>query len=376
MYKRQVLSAFFWFLTLLAYQSYAGRPTPARYSLTALLFAFGLLAKPMVVTLPFVLLLLDYWPLHRLRSPADLKPLLLEKFPFVTLSAGASIITFHVQNSAGAVVSSDPSAILYRAGNALETYVFYLEKIFWPRDLFVPYWYDFTPAAWPLTIKAAALAWITFFAVKFGRRHPYLPVGWFWFLGTLVPVIGLIQVGSQSSADRYVYLPSVGIFLILTWGAADLFSSWRTPRWLIASVTAIVISLCGMLTFHQIGFWRNSRTLFLHTLAVDPPNLPALQNLAWCYATDPDPTIRDGTQALSLASLCVQITRRQEPVSLRVLAAAYAESGQFPLAIETAEAARKLIEAGQRSEMQADLQADLEHYRDARALHDPKHDAS
>jgi hypothetical protein len=369
--RKDVLCGFFWCLTLLAYHRYATRRTWTRYLVVALFLALALMSKPMAVTLPCVLLLLDYWPLNRLRSLDQLKPLLLEKTPLLALSAGASITTFLVQKSWGAVVSDEHSSLLLRVGRAIETYFFYLGKTFWPRELFVPYWYEYKPEFWPLAGMSVMLALLTFAALKFGVRHRFLPVGWFWFLGTLVPVVGLVQVGAQSAADRYTYLPSIGLFVVVTWGAADLLISLRTSRWVIGSVAMAIIAICGIVTFRQAGYWKNSETLFRHTLAADPPNLLAMDSLAWSYATDPDPQLRNGARAVRLAEFCAQVTQYGEPASLRVLAAAYAESHQFALAVETVEAALRLPERLQRGQIRIELQTDLKCYQAGRANHAP-----
>lgn len=366
--RKDVLSGFFWMLTLLAYTRYARAPSPGRYGLVALCFALGLLSKPMLVTLPCVLLLLDYWPLHRLRSVAQLRPLLIEKIPLLALSAAASIVTFLVQRAGGAVVRLDDVPLLHRFGGALQSYFFYLGKTFWPRDLFVPYWYDFRPEWLPLAGAGLAFCAITFAVFRYGPRFRYLPVGWCWFLGTLVPVIGLVQVGSQSAADRYTYLPTIGIFLLVVWGAADLLRFWRLDRTIVATASLVMLGACGLLTFRQIGHWKNSVTLFSHTLNVDPPNLVAMNLLAWTYATDLDSRLRDPSKALHLASLTAEITKRRHAVSLRVLAAAHAEAGQFELAAATAREALALPEAKIQPYFTERLEAELAGYVEDSAI--------
>jgi protein O-mannosyl-transferase len=369
--RKDLLSASFWFLTMLAYERYARFPSLSRYTLVGICLVLGLMSKPMVVTLPCVLLLLDYWPLNRLRSPADLWRLFLEKIPLFALSAAASVVTFLVQKSGGAVVSIEGTSVFARVGSAMIAYLFYLWKTFWPRELFIPYWYDVT--AGPLTLVAVGLvlALVTVVAMRAGLRHRYLPIGWFWFLGTLVPVIGLVQVGSQSAADRYTYIPSIGLFILAIWGIADLCRHWRIPRGVVAGSSVAVLLACALLTSRQLEYWKNSETLFRHTLAVDPPNIVAMNLLAWTYATDPDPKLRNGARAVELASLTVEITQRTDAPSLKALAAAYAESRQFEMAIRTAEEALDLPDARRQPNIVERLKADLGHYRAGRAIHAP-----
>jgi hypothetical protein len=369
--RKDVLSAFFWLLTLLAYERYTRLPSFLGYTLVAVFVVLGLMAKPMVVTLPCVLILLDFWPLNRLRAPADFWRLLLEKIPLFALSFAASVITFLVQRRGGAVISLEDASVLARVGNAMITYLFYLWKIFWPQHLFIPYWYDFTVGPLTLTCVVLVLLFVTFAAIKVGFRYRYVAVGWFWFLGTLVPVIGLVQVGSQSAADRYTYVPSIGLFIVVTWGIADLCRHARISRRVITVCSIIVLAACALLTFRQLGYWKNSETLFQHTLTLDPPNLIAINLLAWTYATDLDPALRHGDKAIELASLTVRITQRTHAVSLKALAAAYAETHQFELAVKTAEEAIGLPDAQRQPDLLLRLKSDLEHYKAGRAIHAP-----
>lgn len=364
--RKDVLSLFFWLLTMLAYQRYATLPGLRRYLLVALFLTLGLMAKPMVVTLPCVLLLLDYWPLQR---PRQVGRLLLEKLPLLALSAAASAITFLVQRTGGAVVSLQGEPLASRLGKALFAYCFYLGKIFWPAELFVPYWDDFELTALPLAAAALGLILLTGAALRYRARCPYLLVGWLWFLGTFVPVIGIVQVGSQSAADRYTYIPSIGLFIAVTWGAADLAARGRAPRSLVGAGAAAVLGACVFLAFRQIGYWRNSETLFQHTLALDPPNLIAIDLLAWTYATDLDPKLRNGAKALELASFTVRVTERRDGWSLATLAAADAENGQFAAAIATAEEALLLPDTQRQPQLVTDLRDNLELYRAGKAIH-------
>jgi protein O-mannosyl-transferase len=288
--RKDVLSAFFFLLTLWAYTSYvshkAGRAF-CFYLLCLLLFACGLMSKPMVVTLPFVLLLLDFWPLGRFSwsgKPSTLNPqpstksagwLIFEKLPFFALTLAACVITYSVQQSAGAFWSSTALPLSLRLENALVVYSRYLSKLFWPVDLALIYPY---PPRWPaiLLLSAAVMlaAWTGLFLWR-ARRNPYLITGWLWFLGMLVPTIGLIQVGVQSMADRYLYLPSIGLFVALAWGLHDWGQQRPPARKIIAPATLAAMAACLAVTRVQLSHWQNSFTIFAHTVNVTTDNYAA-----------------------------------------------------------------------------------------------------
>lgn len=270
--RKDVLSGFFWMLTLLAYHQYVRLKTEASpqtwkfYFLAVAAFLFGLLSKPMLVTLPFVLLLLDYWPLNRF-TLAQLRPLLVEKIPFFLLTVASSVITYLVQKQAGATLLIEPISFGSRVANALVSYLRYLGLLFWPTDLVVFYPFQ---ATWPLATVVLAIFTIgavTLLAVSLRRDSAYLPVGWFWFLGTLVPVIGFVQVGAQSIADRYTYLPSIGLFVVVAWGADEIRRRWRAPAWPLGAVAAATALACLIATPRQIEYWDDSETLFRRVLA-------------------------------------------------------------------------------------------------------------
>ena len=310
--RKDVLSAFFWMLTLIAYTRYAqkrskveGRGSSADittqvldsrfstldYLLSLFFFACGLMSKPMVVTLPFVLLLVDFWPLKRFsrftfhvsrsKHASTLNPqpstesaarLICEKLPFFALALAGSVVTYQVQKSAGAVWLAGAVPLYSHVGNALLSCLRYLSKCFWPVDLAVLYpYHTHCPAG--LVIGAALLLalWSGLF-LWCARQNPYLLVGWFWFLGALVPTIGIVQVGSQSIADRYLYLPSIGLFLLVVWGVDD-FLNWR-PRWRRIAALAGTAALAGCLvcTRIQLGYWQNNLKLLTHTVAVTTDN--------------------------------------------------------------------------------------------------------
>jgi protein O-mannosyl-transferase len=333
--RKDVLSAFFALLSLLVYPKYVssvesggerkpsalGSPHPSLlYCLVLLLFALGLMSKPMLVTFPFVLLLLDYWPLQRFQlatfnlQRATLLRLIIEKLPFFALSVASCVITFLVQRKGGAV--STTISFGARAANAVVSYVHYVLDMFWPNRLSVLYPH---PGTWPVlqVVVCAVFLIVVTTAVLFSlRKHPYLPVGWFWFLGMLVPAIGFIQVGIQCRADRYTYLPLIGLFIMLIWGVADLlarFSATETgdistlsasgkkgikgpaPQALsepsLVSATALCLfsfAACALMTSRQIGYWRNSESLFRRTVQVTQNNYLAYNNLGWYLSNHGD----------------------------------------------------------------------------------------
>ncbi|HYW47250.1 MAG TPA: tetratricopeptide repeat protein [Bryobacteraceae bacterium] len=256
--RKDVLCAFFWFLALWAY-------VRGRWPLLIAAFCLGLMSKPMIVTLPFVLLLLDVWPLRRgIR--------IREKLPLFALAAAAAIVTWAVQAASGAVKPAGAVAI----ANALVSYGSYLAGTFWPSRLAVFYPYPDSLPAWQPAVSALVLAGITVAALWMRRSRPYLLVGWLWFLGTLVPVIGLVQVGAQARADRYMYVPMVGVTVMIAWGAADLLRGRRRAQAALASVALVA---CAGAAWAQAGYWQNSETLFAHAIQVTAGNYIAEHNL-------------------------------------------------------------------------------------------------
>lgn len=451
--RKDVLSAFFFLLTLIVYSAYAKKKTIASYLVALLFFACGLMSKPMVVTLPFVLLLIDFWPLKRIKDGelnfANCRRLLLEKIPFFALASAGSVVTYFAQQ--GALWSSSNLSFGFRAANALISYLRYISKTFWPKDLALIYPY---PHHWPLSFVIIAVLllviWSLLFVFRAGR-NPYLFTGWFWFLGMLVPAIGLVQAGVQSMADRYMYLPSIGLFILVVWGAGDLLLLIPHQRIVATALGTIALGGCFICTSLQLKYWENSVTLFTHTIAVttdnylaydclgqtlenlgrtneaynlylqsvriepdfplgqfnlgmilleegkpddafphlktaaqfmpnDPrvqydfglflsqqgqpaeavnhfnialkiqPDSPAaLNQLAWILATNPDSKLRDGKRAVELALRACKLTENKQADALTTLAAAYAEAGDFPSAIATAQKARALALAEDQS---------------------------
>ncbi|MGD0077922.1 MAG: tetratricopeptide repeat protein [Sedimentisphaerales bacterium] len=264
--RKDVLSTLFWFLTMLAYVRYVERPSAGRYIITLITFALGLMSKPMLVTLPFVLMLLDYWPLNRLSSRFSVLNSFSEKLPFIFLSAASSVITFIVQQKGGAM-----SAIPFgeRIANVFCSYLEYIGKLFVPTHLAVLYPH---PEGYiPLTkviIFALILILLSVFLLYYGRQYRYLAFGWLWYLGTLVPVISIVQVGVQGMADRYTYVPFIGIFIIIAFGAADLSPKIPFRKFTLPALVAVSLIACIIATSIQLKYWKNSILLFEHTLSV------------------------------------------------------------------------------------------------------------
>jgi Flp pilus assembly protein TadD len=282
--RKDVLSAFFGLLSLLFYARHVqeskvpGSKFKAFYALALMFLVLGLMCKPMLVTLPLVMLLLDFWPLQRF-SGSTLQQLLVEKIPFFILSAGSCILTFVVQQKGGAVVSLVTIALADRFENALVSYARYLGKTFWPATLAAPY--PLSPH-WPMLtvlLVFVLFAGLGVAAIGFRKRHPFGFTGWFWFVITLLPVIGLIQVGNAAMADRYTYLPLIGVFLVLVWSAGVAHENGRVPKLVLIGVAAAALAACTGQTRRQLEFWRNNEALFRHTLAVTKDNFTAEVNL-------------------------------------------------------------------------------------------------
>jgi tetratricopeptide (TPR) repeat protein len=322
--RKDVLSTSFWMLTLLVYARYAARPSAGRYAAVQLTFALGLMAKTMLVTLPCVLLLLDYWPLRRwpgtsgrqdsakrgtpsadrdvskarrpvvgtrsfragrsalrasppprsaLRAPPSVARLIAEKVPMLLLSFACSLIALASQSKGGTIASIDRLPFIERLGNAISAYVAYLKMAVWPANLAA--FYPREQIRQPLgvvVLEAAALLAVSFWVYRRRKRQGYLLVGWFWFLGTLVPVIGLVQVGPQAIADRYTYVPHIGLFLAIVWYLADVAANRLVSGRLLTGL-AIGLAALGFCTWRQVGYWRDSVTLWRHALEVTGPNL-------------------------------------------------------------------------------------------------------
>jgi tetratricopeptide (TPR) repeat protein len=275
--RKDVLSMFFLLLTLWAYTRYAERPGWKRYSLTLLLFVLGLMSKPMLVTLPFVLLLLDYWPLGRIAGPAKSGGLLWEKAPFLALSFAVSVVAYIAQGDA--VASLERVALGSRVANAFLSYVGYIRDLLWPGSL--AFYYPFPETVHPWRIAGAALlvTIVSVLCLFAGRKHRFLTVGWLWYLGTLVPVIGLVQIGGQARADRYTYLPLIGLFIVIAWGLPELLKRWRRHNLLLGIGAAVVLIAVAAVTRTQVGYWKDTITLLQRSASVTRDNYFAHYNL-------------------------------------------------------------------------------------------------
>jgi Tfp pilus assembly protein PilF len=278
--RKDVLSTLFWLLTMLAYVRYVERSSAGRYILAIVFFALGLLAKPMLVTLPFVLLLLDYWPLDRFsNSKFSIRNSVIEKLPFFFLSVLSSVITFLVQQKGGAVFSVDIVPFNVRLANAICSYFVYIEKMFWPVRLAVLYPYSINGISLIMVLLSATiLVLITLLVLYNYRRRKYLIVGWLWYLGTLVPVIGIIQVGVQSFADRYTYVPLTGLFIMCAFASADMLKNIPFKKHILAASAAVILLACTISTTVQLIYWKDSGSLFERTLAVTENNVHMLNN--------------------------------------------------------------------------------------------------
>ncbi len=294
--RKDVLSTFFWMLTLYFYFSWTKRKRNFKYLVALCVFILGLMAKPMLVTLPFVLILLDYWPLRRIHTHIEKSDhnnshrrkvsfhFVLEKIPFFFVVAIACALTLFAQEKGGAVVSLDVYSIGVRIANALVSYLEYIGKMFWPIKLAVIYPHPGVPPLWKIVFAILFLTSASVFAIKSRRKRPYLTVGWFWYLGTLIPVIGLVQVGSQAFADRYTYIPLIGLFIVIAWGIADITANWRQRQIILATLAGALFLILTVLSSLQVDRWRNSVTLFKHTLDVTVDNWLAHNNLGLALA--------------------------------------------------------------------------------------------
>ncbi len=281
--RKDVLSTFFALLALLSYAKYGREHSRRSFWFALIFFALGLLAKPMLVTLPFVFLLLDFWPLGRFTggdrpNRQRLTAVVLEKWPFFLLTIVSCVATVIAQKNGGSVVSLTRVPLPYRIENAPIAVVRYLLKLFWPSDLSPIYMLD-QIFIWQTVLCLALLALISYAAWRRRNTEPCLLTGWLWFLGTMIPVIGLVQVGSQAIADRYTYLPSIGFFIAAIFLAADFFARIQTPKIIMTGISAVILLACILATEVQLSFWRDSETLFRRATAITPDNVVALINL-------------------------------------------------------------------------------------------------
>jgi tetratricopeptide (TPR) repeat protein len=305
--RKDVLSTFFFLLTLASYAGYVKRPSVFRYFATLTIFAVGLMAKPMLVTLPFLLLLLDYWPLNRFEAPGPVKisgrqthesttapgrhaalcRIIIEKIPFLVFSAVFSVITFLTQQAGGVIVDIKTIPLKLRAGNVFFSYAAYIGKMFWPKNLAAHYPFEAVGAI-PLgqfVLYALLLVSVSLLVLRFWRTRRYLLVGWFWFVGTLIPVIGLVKFTVTSYADRFTYIPYIGLFIMIAWGLPELLSKLPYRKAVLGISMMIVLMAFGICSHRQVSFWNNSISLFSHALEVTQNNYLAYNNLGAAYET-------------------------------------------------------------------------------------------
>ena len=291
--RKNLLCAFFWLVSMITYCHYSRRPSIARYVFPFICFILGSLSKPMMVTFPFVLLLFDYWPLNRhihfyTISNSYFKNslfwLFIEKIPFIIVSMAMSYVTLLAQSKGGAIGEVD---VLIRIGNAIAAYAFYIKKIIWPADLAILYPFK-NPSVGVFAVCFMLIAGITALAIVFRRKHAYLMVGWLWYLGTLIPVIGIVQVGVQSMADRYTYIPSIGLFVALIWGVSAVIKRFVIDKFLrtafIWALTVTTLALMMLLSGSQIRYWQNSVTLMTNAVQITDGNYVAHENLGLTLA--------------------------------------------------------------------------------------------
>ena len=282
--RKDVLSALLWFLTIWAYLAYVKRPGWGRYAAVLGVFVLALMAKSMVVTLPIALLLLDYWPLRRMDIGRG--RILLEKAPMLALSLGTGAVTYMAQQRSEYVMPLALIPLSERVGNALVSVVAYIGDMLWPVRLAVFYPFRFHVPLWQPLAAGAAVLGVSILAVRGARRRPYLAMGWFWYLVTLVPVIGLVQVGSQARADRYTYIPMAGLTVVLAWGAAELVEKRPRLRTAVAALAVVVCLACATLTWRQVGYWQDTTTLFERTLSVTSGNYLGYNILGLAYRNE------------------------------------------------------------------------------------------
>jgi Flp pilus assembly protein TadD len=345
--RKDVLSSFFWMLTMWTYVRYVERPGLNRYLWVLLSFGLGLLSKPMLVTLPFVLLLLDYWPLRRFQFAQSTKnpklspskpihsnhrrslifSLIREKVPFFILSGVSSILTIIAQQKIGAVAPLEIYRVDIRIANALISYVRYIEKMIWPHKLAVFYPHPVTLPLWEVIGSGLLLAGVSVLVIWAARKRPYHGVGWFWYLGTLVPVIGLVQVGAQAMADRYTYIPLIGLFVMIAWGVPERLAEWRYRKIIFSTSAGVVLLILMIVTRLQVNHWQNDITLFKHSLAVTSDNFVLHNNLGIVLARQgkTEEAIAHHTEALRISPYNANIHCN--------LGVAFAEQGKIQEAI-------------------------------------------
>jgi protein O-mannosyl-transferase len=300
--RKDVLSTWFGFIALGAYLRYAQRPGKARAVVVTVFFSLGLLAKPMLVTLPLLFLLLDYWPLGRFWAPpgrdrrralrSRLRELLAEKIPFLALACAAAAVTLWIHKTSGSLEHSTTLSPLLRSAYAVRNCLFYATKMLLPAklQLFYSYPAETFDRAWQIGGAAVLFAGLTALSLRRLGNQPWAAVGWFWYLVTLAPVAGIIPQGVQSTADRYTYVPLIGLFLAIVWGTGEAAARWRTPRTVLTIVAMMALFAFAAATRQRVGYWRDTPTLLARDVAVNPGDLLARQRLREARATMVNPT--------------------------------------------------------------------------------------
>jgi protein O-mannosyl-transferase len=292
--RKDVLSTFFLLNSLRAYIRYVAHPGSRRFLPVFVLFLMGIMAKPMVVTFPFALLLLDYWPLNRWqfngsdkkKTVSDIVLAIKEKIPLFVIAFAASLLTFWLKQTGNAVRPSALYPLTLRIANALVSYVMYVGKMVWPFGLAIPYPYPMHIAGWKAASAFLFLAALTMVSIKSIKKYPFIAVGWFWYLGTMVPVIGIIQAGDQAMADRFAYIPFIGLYIILIWGGSKLAEGFRLKKTRLLAITSALFFCVLITTRVQLQYWENSAALFSHAVEVTENNYVAHHNLGVALAED------------------------------------------------------------------------------------------
>jgi len=399
--RKNVLSAFFWMLTVAVYIRYAKNPKFANYLLVIFVFSLALMAKPITVTLPFALLLLDYWPLNRLQigNKQQIFRLVGEKIPLFLLSAVLCVITIAAQGGSDALQLNKLLPFSVRLENALVSYVTYIGKMIYPSRLSV--FYPHPGASLPLwepIVSFILLAAVSAGLLYLGRRKPYLIAGWFWYLGTLVPVIGLMQAGAQAMADRYAYVPLIGLFIIIVWGISDIFAGWEYRKIVLSLSAIVIISALSICTWIQTTYWQDSISLFERNLKVISRNIPKthyhlakalaqkdkineavehlreavrldndwtapMNSLAWFLAVRKDAAFYNPHKAVQLAQRACELTDYHDAAILDTLAVAYAAENRFSEAVDAAQKALKIAQSDDNKQITNQIQQRLDLYK-------------
>ncbi len=368
--RKNVLSMLFLLLAFWAYQRYASTPSIVRYATVFFLFACGLMAKPQVITLPFLLLLWDYWPLRRLQfgSPQasatgdrtrSLGWLILEKVPLLALSAVSAVVTLAGQQAGGAVRTTIEYPATVRIENAIGAYFDYVGRLLWPLRLAPMYPHPGDSLlAWQISVAALFVIAVSVLVLHF-REKRYLVVGWFWFLGALVPMIGLVQVGQQATADRYMYLPMIGLLLMLCWGLGDWAGERKTRVVGLASAAALVLVALGALTYRQVAFWHDSETLWTHAVAVTKDNYVAHINLGETFLN------QERTEEAAIHFRAAVQIRPDDPAAHLNLGTCERRNKNFVPALQEDQAVLRLTsDKGLRTYALVNLGSDYRHLKD------------